>query len=184
MRVNAHAARCRPSLGIYLPNATSSRCASLTPAFCNCSRMIGALATTYAASIVTFPAGWLCAPYCSPQGVHDRGVSLPAECNEDHRWDRHHRVQPTIRLRPAVWMEPGRTQECGQNGSVLTALLGGLLLDRLLWLRRSREHPAYYVAGSSFGGGLGHGRSIGSEATVYNLDECRGGTSSEENYTT
>jgi hypothetical protein len=32
--------------GIYLPNAVSSRCASRTPAFCNCSRIIGAFATT------------------------------------------------------------------------------------------------------------------------------------------
>src|ERR1700730_1124026 len=48
-------------------------------------------------------------------------------------------------------------------------------LDHVHWLRRSCAQAW---------GGLGHGRSIGSEATVYNLDECRGGTSSQENYTT
>ena len=30
----------------YLPKAASSKCASLTPAFCNCSLTIGAFATT------------------------------------------------------------------------------------------------------------------------------------------
>jgi hypothetical protein len=30
----------------YLPKAASSRCASLTPDFCNCSRMIGVFART------------------------------------------------------------------------------------------------------------------------------------------
>ena len=30
----------------YLPKAASSKCASLTPAFCNCSRTIGAFAST------------------------------------------------------------------------------------------------------------------------------------------
>lgn len=30
----------------YLPKAASTRCASLTPAFCNCSRMIGPFAST------------------------------------------------------------------------------------------------------------------------------------------
>ena len=40
MRVNADAARCRPSLCIYLPKAASSGCASLTPDFCNCSGTI------------------------------------------------------------------------------------------------------------------------------------------------
>src|ERR1700730_5963101 len=34
----------------YLPKAVSSRCASLTPAFCSCSRMIGEFAATWAAS--------------------------------------------------------------------------------------------------------------------------------------
>ena len=41
MRVNADSAYARPSLGIYLPKAASSGCASLTPDFCNCSGTIG-----------------------------------------------------------------------------------------------------------------------------------------------
>jgi hypothetical protein len=31
---------------VYLPKAASSRCASLTPAFCSCSRMIGVFTAT------------------------------------------------------------------------------------------------------------------------------------------